>query len=158
MAMLSGSPAGLAQRALALGDKLDQVLGLILEALDTNVQQIAVTDNSSDPALQKDFPVKGAQRWILHRTPDGRTLKVPEALTEVLPSNVNRLGGTLVNSGTKPVRLYLATVPTKNAGSAPIWLAGEGGSWDFRVGNLLWSGSICGECIGGESNLEIVEV
>lgn len=158
MGMLNANTPSLVQRGLNIAERLEQVLGLVLEALDTNVERIAVTDISSDPALQKDFPVQGAQRWILHRTPDGQSKAMKEALEDVLPGNVNRLGGTLVNSGAKPIRLYLATVATQNKGSAPIWLAAEGGSWDFRVGNLLWSGSICGQAIGGESTLEIVEV
>jgi hypothetical protein len=157
--MFNGDTASMISQGPALLDKANNVLDLILEALDTRVEQIAVTDVSTDPGLQKDFPTPGSQRWILHRTPDGRTLALPTELTDVLPANVNRLGGTIVNSGAKPARLYLATVSTKNAGSAPVWLGAEGGSWDFRLGNLLWSGSVCAIALGGaETQLEVTEV
>lgn len=158
MAMLSNTPA-LVQRGLNALDKLEQVMGLVLEALDTQVQQIAVTDDSAVPSIQKDFPVKGAQRWILNRTPDGRNLPLPEAVkTLVLPSNVNRLGGQLVNMGAKNLILFLAKPSQLNAGTATIILNANGGAWDFRLGNLFWSGSVTAEPIGGASEISIAEV
>lgn len=159
MAMLSGTPVGLAGRADLALDRLNEVMDLILEALDTNVEQICVTDDSSQPGLQKDFPVKGAQRWIIDRTPDGRNLPLENGvITPVLPANVNRLGGTLVNNGEKAITLYLAKPSQINAGTATIILSANGGSWDFRLGNLFWCGSVTAKAVGGASEVSIAEV
>lgn len=136
-----------------------ELLDLILEALDTGASQLCISDVAPQPGLQKDFPVMGAQRWILERTPDGRDLPlVAGEDTEILPANVNRLGGSIVNRGEKPVLLYLAKASQKGAGTATIYLAANGGSWDFRLGNLLWCGSITANAQGGVTTLSIAEV
>lgn len=159
MAMLKTSPVALAGRADVTLDRLDQVMDLILEALDTRVEELCIVDGIMEPGLQKDFPVKGAQRWILNRTPDGRNLPlVAGEKTLVLPANVNRLGGTIVNMGEKPVTLFLANLASLGAGTATIVLFANGGSWDFRLGNLFWCGNIVAVANGGNSELSIAEV
>jgi hypothetical protein len=157
MAMLS-NPAGLAGRADAMLDRLGDVLDLILEALDTRTEQLAVTDVSTDPGLQKDFPTKGAQRWIVHRLSTGGTFAAPTAQTLILASNPNRIGGTIVNAGGTDVRLILTDGKSGAAGHGEIFLRAGGGSWDFRLGPLFWSGSISAIAEGAESKLTVVEI
>jgi hypothetical protein len=157
--MLKSSPAGLADRASIALERLDQVMDLILEALDTRVEELCIVDGNVEPGLQKDFPVKGAQRWIINRTPDGRNLPlVSGEKTLILPANVNRLGGTIVNSGERPITLYLAAIAALGAGTATIILEANGGSWDFRLGNLFWCGNVVGVANGGNSEVSIAEV
>lgn len=161
MAMLGNSPAGLAGRADQALDRLNEVMDLILEALDVRTEQICITDQSPEPGLQKDFPTPGSQRWIINRLATGGNVEIPEAIdTDVLVGNPNRIGGTIVNKGAKPVLLTLAKANAAKAqeGLAEIWLVAEGGSWDFRLGNLLWSGSISAKAEGGASILKVVEV
>jgi hypothetical protein len=134
-------------------------MDLILEALDTRVEELCIVDGNVEPGLQKDFPVKGAQRWIINRTPDGRNMPLASGeKTLILPFNVNRLGGTIVNSGERPVTLYLASLAGLGAGTATIVLEANGGSWDFRLGNLFWCGNIVAIANGGNSELSIAEV
>lgn len=161
MAMLSNSPAGLAGRADSALDRLNEVMDLILEALDTRTEQLCVTDISTDPGLQKDFPVKGAQRWVVHRLAVGGLRELVAATpTDILPANVNRLGGTIVNQGATTVILTLATAATDAAqeGLAEIVLEPAGGSWDFRLGNLLWCGSVSAEALAGAGKVTVAEV
>lgn len=159
MAMLGNSPAGLADRASTALNRLNVIMDLILEALDTRVEELCIVDGNVEPGLQKDFPVKGAQRWIINRTPDGRDLALEAAIkTLILPANVNRLGGTIVNKGEKPVTLFLAGLPSIGPGTATLSLSAFGGSWDFRLGHLFWCGNVVAAAIGGNSELSITEV
>lgn len=154
MAMLKRAPMQMAEEAL-------NQLGLLVEAADTSTMQLAVTNVGDDPALQKDFPTPGSQRWIVHRLATGGTLLLPAGVpTDALGPNVNRLGGTIVNWGTTVVVLTLANAATDVAqeGLAEIVLNPEGGSWDFRLGNLMWCGAVSAESLVGEGKLSIAEV
>lgn len=154
------SPAGLAGRADHALSRLDEVMDLILEALDTRVEQLCVTDVSSDPGLQKDFPVRGAQRWVIHRLAVGGVRELVAATpTDVVAPNVNRLGGTIVNQGATTVVLTLASAAADVAqeGLAEIVLT-PNGSWDFRLGNILWCGTISAESLAGAGKITIAEV
>jgi hypothetical protein len=160
MAMLGNSSAGLAQRADSALERLNEVMDLILEALDTRVEELCITDQANEPGLQKDFPTPGSQRWIINRLATGGNFAIGEADSDVLQANSNRIGGTIVNKGSKPVLLTLAPAAAAKSqdGLAEIWLAQEGGSWDFRLGNMLWCGSISAKAEGGETALKVVEI
>lgn len=161
MTMFNGTATGAAAMINQALEKLDEIannLALLVEAADTRIDQIAVTDVSAEPGLQKDFPTLGSQRWILNRTPDGRELECPAGeKIEAIPANVNRLGGRIVNHSEKPLRIYLARLGNINAGTATITLEPKE-NWNFMLGNLLWSGTVTVEAIGGICTLSITEV
>lgn len=90
-------------------------------------------------AISKDFPFPGATRVIVKRTPIGPN--PPAAGTGLLwEDNVNRLGGTVVNKATAGLTLYLSD--QVRPGTGTIWLAPNGGSWDFRLSNVVWCGNV----------------
>lgn len=160
MAMLKPDSFSIAQRGLALGERLDQVLGLLLEATDTRIGQLAVTNISTDPGLQKDFPVKGAQRWVLHRIASGGTVLFAAATpTDILKGNVNRLGGLISNFGAVPVILTLASAATdaSQEGLGEIAIP-AGGTWNFKLSEAVWCGEINAEAIGGEGKITVTEI
>jgi hypothetical protein len=152
----------------ALVDQLaNEEIALLREILNStrmNATAITVTDDAVAPILTTDYPVAGAHRWLIPRTAVGGPFEVKEAETlRVCRSNANRIGGSIVNSGEKPARLFLAKPGRTNAaglmpGIATVLLEPAGGSWDFRLGNLLWGGTVSGRGIGGATILEVAEV
>lgn len=151
----------MAQDALRTQEEMVTMLRLLVDAQDTQVMQLGVTNVSTDPGLQKDFPVAGSQRQIIHRiAAGGLALLAAGVPTDVLPPNVNRLGGTIVNWGETTVVLTLASAATDNSqeGLAEVVLNPNGGSWDFRLGNLTWCGAISAEALAGEGKLSVAEV
>jgi hypothetical protein len=155
------------QAGIALGsvqehmDRQSTALESILEAVDTGIEQLAVSNIAPDPALIKDFPVIGSERWIVHRAANGGKLELSsEDWEEVLPANVNRLGGSIVNYGATVVFLGLAPELDMDASAAHgmVALNALGGAWDLRLSNLTWCGSISGFSIGGAGKLAVVEV
>jgi hypothetical protein len=105
-----------------------------------DIQQICVTDREPAQADMRDFPARGARRAIVRRTGSGGLLTLAAgAPTQVVDGNEARLGGAIVVSGAGAVILYLTSDLLTPGGGAPlgegapqIWLAGNGGAWDFR--------------------------
>lgn len=122
---------------------------------------LAVSNKVAGPAILDDFPLNGFKRLLVPREPGGATLTVGEAGATVLVHNPSRLGCSIVNSGAKAARLFFAPLGNVQAGSAGLgrlWLAGEGGSWDGRISQMPWLGSVSAQAIGGETTLETCEV
>lgn len=134
-------------------------LQLLRQIRDTGMgsaANLAVTENAPPTVTEIDHPVPGVRRWLLPRTPVGGQLVVPEALTNVVGADQARLGGSIVNSGTKAIVLALCKAQNVTAITARIYLAAEGGAWDLRLSGVTWAGHISAEARGGESQLEIV--
>ncbi len=138
------------------------LLQQIRDGVRGGAQNIAITEEAVPPMLTQGFPVPGAERWLISREPTGGVVALPEGqINQVLAANRARIGGSLVNEGKVDVRLFLVDVNTARSGSAgrgTLWLGRNGGTWDFRLGTLLWGGSICALPIEGASSIAVVEV
>lgn len=133
-----------------------ELLEAIERILRSQPESVAVSEKAPLPHLQPDFPFEGSSRWLLPRVASGGSFELSAAPATVLADNANRLGGTIVNAGEEPATLYLcdAEAAARPAGVGRIVLI-AGGSWDLRLGNLLWCGSVSGV---GEGQLAVVEV
>jgi hypothetical protein len=151
----SAEPAELAAAAAEL-----KVLEAIRDALRGSAVNMAISNHVTEPVTLTDFPFAGAIRWLIPRQATGGRLAVEEAVqVRALEHNPSRIGGTIVNVGEKEVTLTLtdrlgAALP----GQGQIGLVAGGGSWDLRLGNMLWCGSVAAAGVGGNSTLTVVEV
>lgn len=134
----------------------------IRDGVRGSATNIAITEEAINPILTQDFPVPGGQRWLIPRQPTGGIVALAEGVpTDVLVANRSRIGGSLVNEGKVDVRLFLVSAEVAAAGSAghgTLWLGKNGGTWDFRLGTLVWGGSICAQPVEGNSSIAVVEV
>lgn len=150
-------PAHVAQ-AMELGEHSKLLRALLAEAR-TNPIDIAVADSQHREMVLDQFPVTGSKRALVYRTGSGFDgLAVPTTGVLVLGSNVARLGGTIVNLGANAVILYLTSTGVQTAGAPAIWLAATGGSWDFRLGNVLWCGSVSAVAQTAGTTVTVAEV
>jgi hypothetical protein len=141
-----------------LSSQTDLLRALVAEDR-TDIFDIAVADNHHGGLVMDNWPVAGSKRVIVNRTTVGTdSLQVPTTGIQAISTNVGRLGGAIVNYGTNPVILYLWDGATARPGKGAIWLAAAGGSWDFRLGNVLWSGNVTAVAQGGTSTLTVCEV
>lgn len=150
-------PAGVTQ-AMELG-RQTQLLGELLRRATADIVEVAVGDIEHREMVLEQFPAAGSRRLVAYRSGTGNdSFPIPTTGAVVLNHNVGRLGGTIVNSGTNPVILYLCQAGKAQAGAPAIFLAASGGSWDFRLGNLLWCGSVSAVAQVAASTLTIAEV
>lgn len=150
----------LVERHLGNQETTNQLLLDIANASGPGVQTLAITEHELGGGIEVDFPVEGGTRWIIPRLATGGSFVVPVELVTLLHANNRRLGGTIVNRGAKNIMLFLAGKNTASAsqGIGQIWLKAEGGSWDFRLGSLLWCGGVSAIAEGAESVATITEV
>jgi hypothetical protein len=150
----------LATRVADIQEDQLALLEQIASESGVGLQTLAVTEDAVNAGIEVDFPIEGGKRWIIPRKAIGGKLAIPTSITSVLPSNNRRLGGAIVNIGEKPASIFLASALDAGSqqGLGLIWLRGEGGSWDFRVGSLLWCGSICAIAEGGATTFAVAEV
>lgn len=128
------------------------LLASILSELRSGVIEVAVGDMKHREMILDQFPVAGSKRVIAYRTGGGFDfLSVPTAGTLALAANASRLGLTLINSGTSAIVLYLSDA--LRPGVPAVWLAANGGSWDGRLGNVLWCGNVFAVAQGATSTL-----
>lgn len=108
---------------------------------------------------EKDFPVPGGERWMIQRSAIGGEVALPASpvVTQILNANNRRLGGAVVNRGAKPLILVLGPAGG-GFGAGQLWLAPEGGSWDFRLGTIIWCGDVSGAGEGGATSALFTEV
>lgn len=146
----------------------------ILSELRSGVLEIAVGDQSQQELVLTQFPVTGARRTIAYRTGSGfDTFEVPaqttplSPATPLLPANEGRLGGEIRNYGSAVCYLYLTernVVPGSATGVPCIFLGtpsdGPGAiSWDFRLGNVVWTGGVSVSVLGSTATtLSVAEV
>ncbi len=147
-----------------LADEEIRLLREIATTLRVNPPSLAITDESAPPILNTDYPVKGSSRHVVPRKPVGGLVEVPNIseFVSALIANSNRLGGTIVNRGPADVLLVLAPFQeASTVAQGPIFLTGDGGSWDFRLGPLLWCGSVSAIALltkSGEEEFEASEL
>lgn len=135
------------------------LLAAILAEMRSDTLDVGVADYAYRQMVLDNFPVAGAKRVLVRRTGNGAdTFPVPTTGALVLPDNAGRLGGTIVNSGANPVILYLCDGGAARPGSPAIYLAANGGSWDFKLGNLLWCGNVSAVAQTAASTLTVAEV
>jgi hypothetical protein len=120
----------------------------------------------SDTRIQ---PVEGITRTVIHRTPiPPSTFTVPTTGAIIFTANVARFGGALINTGSNPLQLVLG-VDLANvqgspmggvgqAGYGTLWLSASGGSWNFKLTDSLWAGSVYGYAIGGSTTIAGLEI
>lgn len=161
-------PPELQEQAALLGAHAEQRSREVLDLLEqiaaqdsAGVQSISVTEIEVKGGVETDFPVPGGRRWLIPRLATGGSFEVPAELVTILEANNRRMGGTIVNRGGVDILLTLANPDTaaSQSGLGQIFLKKEGGSWDFRLGPLLWCGSVCAKALeAGGSIATIVEV
>ncbi|HEX6461110.1 MAG TPA: hypothetical protein VF032_19495 [Thermoleophilaceae bacterium] len=142
------TPAGVDVGAelLALTRRLD---ALLLQER-TTIEQLCISDIEAQEQCMENFPLRGAKRYIVRRTGNGESVAlVANTPTLLVPPNENRLGGIIVVSGAGAVTLALTRDVLEPGGGTPLtvgvpqlFLAANGGSWDFKLSDLLWCGSI----------------
>lgn len=154
-----GAPAPIGEVDRQAAEEL-ALLRRIADALGSNPNAMVVTDEAVPPGLVADFQLPGLRRLLLGRAPQGGEVAVEEAkFVLVRPANRQRIGGTIVNEGEKPVRLVLAQAEkAAQPALARVYLREQGGSWDFMLGGLLWAGNISAIGVGGASKLAVVEI
>jgi hypothetical protein len=139
-----------------------ELLESIAREAGAGLQTVAITDTEvQGEGVEIDFPVPGGRRWLIARIPTGGAFAIGEgAFTQVALPNPSRLGGTLTNSGAKPAVVVLAEPQNAGAaaGLAQLYVLGNGGSWDFRLGPSLWCGSVWAKGEGGATTLRLAEV
>lgn len=141
-----------------------QLLEGLLAQERYEILQVVVGDFDRRESVLLDSPGTRAKRLLIPRFGQGNSnLAVPATITEICEQDEGRLGGLIVNTGTFPIRLYF-TIPGKLGGvgaAAPAQaphacttLNAAGGSFDFRLGNVLYGGTVCAHGVGGASTLD----
>lgn len=138
--------------ASGLGEVTVLLAALLAEARGDTIE-VGVSDAYGRELTLDQFPVPGRKRVLAYRTGNGfdsfSAVTTPGSLA--FKANEARLGLMVVNAGANPVILYLADQP--HAGAPAVWLGANGGSWDGRFGNVLWSGNVWAVAQVGASTL-----
>lgn len=132
------------QRAMATLERIELLLEQAAGQTESDPAMLCVTDDEAPPqVVTKDFPYEGSVRAIVQRTPVA--VRVPPLGVEGLlcDVNVNRLGGTIVNKAAAGLTIFFCNEAGPQAGDGSIWIA-PNGTWDFKLGNLLWCGHVYG--------------
>jgi hypothetical protein len=158
-----GSPSMIAVAA-GLGEQTP-LLAAILAELRSGALETSVSDARGREMILSKFPITGAKRALVYRTGAGNDAIAVNAATYatavpalVMTANEARLGGRIVNTGAAAVTLYLTERPVPVVGVPAVWLAGSGGSWDLRLGNVVWCGNVSAVAATGTSTLTIAEI
>lgn len=138
--------------------------------LQPNVQEelIFMNPGMMQPGTHIE-PAPGINRQVVIRTAvPPNNLSIPVAGAIVYQDNPNRFGGVIVNTGTNPLLLVLGVDLSNNAGIpqggaaqagyGSLWLSSAGGSWDFRLSDIVWGGSIFGFGLGGTTTIVGAEI
>lgn len=140
-------------------------LGEQLIAERSSITQLCVTDREPAQLQMRNFPVPGAQRLIVRRPGAGGSYTlVANTPTLLCAANENRLGLTVVNTSTHAISVYGSTDLLEPGSSAPLaagagqLVLGAGMSWDGRLGNLFWCGSVLALDTTGGAVISIWEV
>lgn len=141
------------------------LLEALLAQARSGVLEVAVTDAERRQLVLDQWPVVGAKRIVAYRTGNGSdsvavataTISTP-ATQIVLGGNEGRIGGQIVNNGSNAIILYLTDRPVPVEGVPAIYLAAAGGSWDFRLGNVLWCGNVSAVAQTSAGTLTIAEI
>lgn len=143
-----------------------ELLRKISEGLRGSAAQLAVSNHVAQPVTMADWPVAGSTRLLLPRQAvggqGGGIMHIPStSYTAILAHNPNRIGATIVCYGKGGAYLLLQDRPATTVipqTMGVIGLNGEGGSWDGRLSNLTWCGSVTAIAVEEETTLTVVEV
>ena len=142
-----------------------QRLGEQLIAERAGITQLCVTDREPAQLQMRNFPVPGAQRLIVRRPGAGGSYTLTASTPMLLvAANENRLGLTVVNSSAHAITLYGSTDLLEPGSSAPLAAGAPqailpaGQSWDGRLGNLQWCGSVLAVDSTGGAVVSVWEV
>lgn len=146
---------------------------LLLEAILTSrrydIVDLVVGRFAYQEMVLEDVPGPGARRILVDRQGQGQAaLAVPSGtVTPVLPVNEARVGGEIVNWGATNVALYLCdagdiggvgnALSPQAANRPALVLNAGGGSWDYRLGNILYGGAVQAAGIAGATTLSVAE-
>lgn len=111
----------------------------------------------------------GFRRTVVVRTSTPPSnLSIPVTGAIIFVGNHARLGGAIVNTGANALLLVLG-IDLQNLTGAPmggaaqagygtLWLAPNGGSWNFKLTDIIWGGSVYGYALGGTTTIVGVEL
>lgn len=166
--MANGNGTGIDPSGVALATLMAEhtpLLASILAELRSGTLEVGAGDIKFRQMILDQFPVAGCKRLLAYRTGNGTDAAAVATATYaapinglVLPANEARLGGAIVNTGANPVNLYLTDRPVPVVGVPALQIQGTGGSWDFRLGGLLWCGHVSAVAVTGSSSLTVAEV
>ncbi len=101
------------------------------------------------------MPVIGNKTNVLQNSAAGKgKVEVAETSTEIVAANEARNGLEIVNDSGAKVFLKLGGAAVLNEG---LYLA-PGGSWDGRIGPMVWFGSVFGIATIASSVVTVSEV
>jgi hypothetical protein len=131
----------------------------------SSVTQLCVTDREPAQFQMRNFPVPGAQRLIVRRPGQGGSYTLAaNTPTLIAAANENRLGLTIVNGSAHAITLFGAAdllepgSSSPLAGGAPQAILPAGATWDGRLGNLFWCGSVLAIDTAGGAVVSVWEV
>lgn len=149
-------------------DKLTQ--HLIQAGASPNIsEEFIVCNPGSHLSNTRVEPAPGIIRTVVTRSAiPPSNITIPSTGAIIFVANPMRLGGVIVNTGANPLQLVLG-IDLANVTGAPqggvgqtgygtLWLSSSGGSWDFRLSDLLWGGSVYGYATTGSTTIAGVEV
>lgn len=153
-------------------DELTRVLYILTEILRApNVsEEFVVMNTGSNVPAEAIEPHKGIRRTIAQRTAIApMNTSIPTNGAPIFPDNPNRFGGAVINTGTSPLLIVLGVDFTGLSGSpfegstgpggyGTLWLAANGGSWNMKLTDVLWAGSVFGFGIGGTTTIAGTEI
>lgn len=147
---MAGLVANRIDQHMAAMQEQTLLLQAILNQTAGDPAQLALTDGAPGLALTKNFPYEGATRAILTRTPQAPH-GVSGANGLLFDADSNRIGGQLVNKASAGLTLFLSDQARSATGT--LWLAPNGGSWDFRLSGAVWCGNVFGVADTGNVNI-----
>jgi hypothetical protein len=133
------------------------LLQALLNQMASDPAQLCIGDSTSRLALTKDFPYEGATRAIIGRTPQAGNGINGAASGLLFDYEPNRLGGIIVNkSAANGVTLVLSG--SQNSAAGQVWLAPNGGTWNFLLSGIVWCGSVFAVADSGNLSLASTSV
>lgn len=138
-------------------------VGIIAER--AKILQIVVGDFDRQESVLQESPAPGSKRLLIPRFGNGTDQATGAAITttpvEILEKNEGRVGGTIVNYGANAAFLFLCNLGNLTGGQVhqrpTVWLGAGGGSWDFRLGNVLYGGTVCAASTTLTTTLTVAE-
>lgn len=159
MPQAGGDPLAVLER---IAHQLASIVANQETANSPGFEVLTASNGPVGPGLEIVYEYPGINRYQLSRsgTPPNNT-SIPTTGALIYGHNPNRLGIQIVNYGLYPVLIYLGysgSVSTATAGFGSMWLSADGGAWDGKIGDLLWTGSLYGVGQGGTTTLAGIEV
>lgn len=154
---MAGLVASRIDQHLAAMAEQTAILEALLNQMASDPAQVALADTNNRLAMTKNFPYEGATRAIVGRTPQSGAAVNGSASGLLFDLNVNRMGGIIVNKAAAVgATLFLGAVNSAAVGQ--VWLAPNGGTWNFQLSGLCWCGSVFAVADSANLSLASAEV